>query len=262
VFSKDIKENIVKVGDRWWDGVDHYCYMTEVVSPTEVKCRLPLDLNREANFGYDVIYFASTYEEGNMNCNGDVCQHTFIDESLMPNISGVEAIFNQNTEKYELVFTGEEIDGHFTPGNPEDVDVFVGGEEQTILSANDNEVRVQIDSLKGGEGREAIDLFFPKGIPRGYEEYMDGVEFAPALVGLSAAEGSIAGSEIEASIPGIGINDKLEDGTEKFMLVNALTGDHMCTSVKVEEYGKLKCNTTAGDLGSGIELAVMNMETG
>jgi hypothetical protein len=65
-------ENIVKVGDRWWDGVDHYCYVTEVVSPSEVRCRLPLDYQRE-EIAYDVIYFASTFEEGNQNCaNGEL----------------------------------------------------------------------------------------------------------------------------------------------------------------------------------------------
>ena len=64
-------ENIVKVGDRWWDGVDHYCYVTEVVSPSEVRCRLPLDYQRE-EIAYDVIYFASTYEEGNQNCANGV----------------------------------------------------------------------------------------------------------------------------------------------------------------------------------------------
>jgi hypothetical protein len=64
VFQEAIEDNIVKVGDQWWSGIDHYCYMTEVVSVNEVKCRLPLDLNREAT-DYDVIYFMSTFEEGN-----------------------------------------------------------------------------------------------------------------------------------------------------------------------------------------------------
>jgi hypothetical protein len=72
IFSEKMVENIVKVGDQWWDGVDHYCYVTEVISPSEVRCRLPLDYNREEK-AYDVIYFASTYEEGVQNCGGNVC---------------------------------------------------------------------------------------------------------------------------------------------------------------------------------------------
>ena len=64
VFQEDIDKNIVKVGAEWWSGIDHYCYLTEVVSPNQIKCRLPYDGNRETK-AYDVIYFMSTYEEGN-----------------------------------------------------------------------------------------------------------------------------------------------------------------------------------------------------
>jgi hypothetical protein len=46
------------------------------------------------------------------------------------------------------------------------------------------------------------------------------------------------------------------------MLVNAATGEDMCTSVEISEYGKLKCNTTAGDFEAGVELAIKDTETG
>ena len=235
VFSMDIEENIVKVGTQWWDGVDHYCYITEVVSPTEVKCRLPFDANREA-IAYETIYFSSTFEEG--NCEDVVvdgnCLHTFIPITEMPTITGVEAVFNADTEKYELHFSGENIAGHYTPGQTSDVELFVGGEEQTVLSVSDTEIVVQIDSLAGGsEGREAINLYFPKGIPGGYENYMAGVEFIPQLAGLSANEGSIAGSSIEASVPGLGVAD-----SERFTLAT-LAGEDLCASSSIVEYGKL-----------------------
>lgn len=47
-FTDDLKENIVKVGYKWWEGIDHYCYIIEIISENELTCRLPLDLNREA----------------------------------------------------------------------------------------------------------------------------------------------------------------------------------------------------------------------
>ena len=86
---------------------------------------------------------------------------------------------------------------------------------------------------------------------------MDGVEFPPKLVGLSAQEGSITGSSIEARVPGLGVEDAL-----RFTLVNAATGEDMCTSTSIEEYGKLKCDMKPADLEAGIELAVKNTETG
>ena len=46
-FTDDLKETFVKVGYKWWEEIDHYCYVISV-SATEVTCRLPLDLNREA----------------------------------------------------------------------------------------------------------------------------------------------------------------------------------------------------------------------
>ena len=31
-FTDDLKENIVKVGYKWWEGIDHYCYIIEIIS--------------------------------------------------------------------------------------------------------------------------------------------------------------------------------------------------------------------------------------
>jgi hypothetical protein len=45
----------------------------------------------------------------------------------MPQIDDAEAVFNPDTGEYELVFTGTEINGHFT--GPESVDVFIGQEK-------------------------------------------------------------------------------------------------------------------------------------
>ena len=62
-FTSDIEETIVKVGYKWWEPIDHYCYVLSVTDTT-VTCRLPLDLNREV-IKYEIIAFAATYEEAN-----------------------------------------------------------------------------------------------------------------------------------------------------------------------------------------------------
>jgi hypothetical protein len=51
----------------------------------------------------------------------------------------------------------------------------------------------------------------------------------------------MAGAEIRARVPGIGVGDG-----EKFMLVNMADNQPICDSVRIEKYGELKCNTTAG----------------
>ena len=88
-FTTDIEESIVKVGYKWWEGIDHYCYV-ESVSESEVTCRLPLDLNREAK-GYEIILFASTYYESTCKIEVDVgygCSFTFIASADLPKITG------------------------------------------------------------------------------------------------------------------------------------------------------------------------------
>jgi hypothetical protein len=193
VFQEAIEDNIVKVGAQWWSGIDHYCYMTEVISANEIRCRLPLDRNREANNPYDVIYFLSTFEEGNQNCGasgGEGCLHTFIPVAEMPqvattapNLPRIE--FNAATEQLEMVFEGTGFMGANGASAPEEMDIFVGGVKQDVLSLTDSEIRVGLDQLPGGEGNAAVDLFFPKGIPGGLEAYESGIEIAPAFAGLS-----------------------------------------------------------------------------
>ena len=46
-FTADPIETIVKVGYKWWEGIDNYCYVISVTE-SQATCRLPLDLNRQA----------------------------------------------------------------------------------------------------------------------------------------------------------------------------------------------------------------------
>jgi hypothetical protein len=76
-FTSDLEETLVKVGYEFWENIDHTCYVLSTTDTT-VTCRLPLDLNREPK-EYEVIAFASTYEESNCEINGGSgCQFTFI----------------------------------------------------------------------------------------------------------------------------------------------------------------------------------------
>ena len=104
-FTDDIEETAVKVGYKWWEPIDHYCYMLSVTSTT-ATCRLPLDLNREVK-SYEVIAFASTYEEANCEVSGDGCMFTFVDDSTLPVVTAnATASFNHGTSAYEITITG------------------------------------------------------------------------------------------------------------------------------------------------------------
>ena len=68
--------------------------MMEIVSETEATCRLAFDLNREAK-GYDLILFASTYEESNCAVpDMPTCQFSFIEAESLPELTAMETVFD------------------------------------------------------------------------------------------------------------------------------------------------------------------------
>jgi hypothetical protein len=93
-----LKETFVKVGYKYWEGIDHYCYLISATN-SEVTCRLPLDLNREAK-AYELIAFSATYEEANCEVDNN-CQFTFLAATALPEITGpANANFDEVTGEY------------------------------------------------------------------------------------------------------------------------------------------------------------------
>ena len=95
----------MKVGYKWWEEIDHYCYLISATE-TEVTCRLPLDLNREAQ-DYDVIAYAATYEESNCEMTDNICQFVFLAADTLPVVSApAEAVFDESSGEYTIVISG------------------------------------------------------------------------------------------------------------------------------------------------------------
>jgi hypothetical protein len=106
-FTENIKETIVKVGYKWWEDINFDCYMISVTED-EAVCRIAHDLNREAK-EYEVIAYASTYEEANCFMDND-CLFTFLEASLLPEVTApAVAQFDQASGEYQIVITGTGI---------------------------------------------------------------------------------------------------------------------------------------------------------
>ena len=124
----DLKETIVKVGYKWWEEIDNYCYVISVTE-TEVTCRLPLDLNREAK-QYKTILFASTYTESNCEMDNE-CLFTFLPADALPEVTApASAVFDQASGEYNIVVAGT----GFTD-TVADIDFMLDDTLQTVLSA-------------------------------------------------------------------------------------------------------------------------------
>ena len=132
-FVADLDETFVKVGYKWWEGIDHYCYVISATDTT-VTCRLPLDLNREAR-SYDVIAYAATYEESNCEMEDDEgesdCLFTFLAADTLPVVTGpATAVFDSDTGEYTIIIAGT----GFTDAAA-DIEFMLAGSAQTVLSA-------------------------------------------------------------------------------------------------------------------------------
>ena len=182
-FTPDLSETLVKVGYKWWEEIDHYCYVISVTE-SSVTCRIAHDLNREAK-EYEVIAFASTYEESNCEMDNN-CLFTFVSAEELPEVTGPAiATFDDSLGEYKITIEGT---GFTDPVS--DVEFFLDGEAQTVLSADATQVVIQIDTLKSGLSSSSMDLYFSSGIPNGYTELSSGVTFTPKLISLSSNTGS------------------------------------------------------------------------
>ena len=104
-FTTDLDETFVKVGFKWWEGIDNYCYVFEATEEY-VKCRLPFDLNRNAE-EYELIAYASTYEESDCEFeDNDTCMFTFIAASDLPEVTSFNSVYDEATQKYQITVSG------------------------------------------------------------------------------------------------------------------------------------------------------------
>ena len=246
-IEDDLDQTIVKVGYKWWEYIDNYCYLL-TASETEVTCRLPLDLNREAK-EYEVIAFAATYEES--NCEFDDCQFTFIASDQLPSVSSYSISYESSETAYVISIAGTE----FTDA-ASDIQLFLNDIEQSVISATSSLVRVKVDEVESGLENNRIDFYFSVGIPNGYTELLDGATFAPVLLSLSTNLVSTAGSKIQAVVIGAGVSDELT-------LVNADSQEDVCLSSQILEYGILECELDPElNLFSRVTLSVREIVSG
>ena len=114
-----ITDNPVKVGYRWWTGVDNYCYVIET-SDAEIVCRIARDYSRDPG-EKEVIVFAATYEEA--TSDPDNRMFRFMEITELPTVSGVTTEFDTSTNEYNIVFTGTNI----ADSSISTIEVFIGG---------------------------------------------------------------------------------------------------------------------------------------
>ena len=179
------------------------------VTETEATCRLPPAADRAAG-SYDVVAFASTYEESNCAVAGG-CQFTFA--APAPAVTAAAAAFypeQGDNGEYHI-----NIEGTGFPTETTGIEVELAGTAQTVVSASATQIVVRVDSLTSGLTASAVDLYLPgdyPGTPSGGAAGLPAaieVVFVPQLVSLSTGTVSAAGSVITAAVWGVGPDDEV-----------------------------------------------------
>ena len=136
--------------------------MIEIVSESEATCRIAFDLNREAK-DYEVILFASTYEESNCEMDND-CLFTMLPTDQLPQITGeATAAFDAVSGEWQITIPVAD-----NTDDASDIDFMLSGESQTVVSSSASEVVIQVDNLTRGIYANTMDLYFAVGLPVGY----------------------------------------------------------------------------------------------
>lgn len=92
-------------------------------------------------------------------------------------------------------------------------------------------------------------MYFDDGYPKAHEvitEDSDDLVMTPEVVSISPSEGSIAGTKVEVTAPGVTVSSVVD-------LVDA-EGNSICESVSVEEFGKITCITIPEEIDSEISI--------
>jgi len=90
-----------------------------------------------------------------------------------------------------------------------------------------------------------MNLFFPVGLPKGHDKVRAGINLEPKLVKITPNVGSVGGTWITATVPGVGTKTKDLD------LVNSKDNKSICRrgSLKVSKYGVVQCWTERINFG-------------
>ena len=241
-FSDDALQNPIKIGYEYQSGVVHYCNVLES-RDDQIKCRMSLDFARPAG-PKELIVFASTYEEA--TCSASTCMFEFLDTDLLPTVEIVTPSFDATAGKHIITINGYSI----TDTDVNDLQVYIGGIEQTVRSVASTEVVVEIDDIAHGLTAETLEIYFSSGAPNGFGElYNAGVTFVPELLGLETAQGSEGGATFNAIISGVGTEDSV-------ILIDASNGNALCESQEMTSYGVLQCTTAAGAISPAVTVAL------
>ena len=143
-------------------------------------------------------------------------------------MTAVTADVDSATGAYHVKFTGTGMPTTAVAGTQ----LMIDGVVQTLVSASATETVFSVANTK--TSKLSMKLYFPEGKAIGHSIIDAGLALAPKLVKITPNTGSIGGTAIIASVPGVGSAETSVDLLDQ-------SGASICDKVSVIAYGKIEC---------------------
>ena len=226
-FGTAKTDNPVQISYNGGVGSTH-CFV-QTTESTKITCRIDETVNKTAGTTGTVVVFLKTSEEA--KCDISVCG-SFTYTDTIPKVTEVKPIFDEASGTWEVELTGT----GFT-GTPNNVEFFVGSTKQTTKSVEATKAYFTINDVTDLVLKKSK-VFFEVGLPEGKELVAQDIMLTPKFTGISPVSGSVGGSIITATVPGVG---KSTTGLD-FVLDDRSS---ICQSVTISKYGQVDCHTKA-----------------
>lgn len=211
------------------------CFVQSTMA-TEIKCRIETGLEMNRNQIDEVAVFLKTSEEAVCDPK-DKCKYTWISE--IPVIESAVTNFDESLNEWQIVVTGTD----FT-GDTDSVELLVNDIKQTTKSVTATEAVFTVVDVSSQSVNSNV-LYFDVGIPENHTIIQQSeLTLTPKFVSVSPSTGSVGGTLITASVPGIVVSD-----TSDISIVDA-EGNSICEIIFVSSYGVVQCKTNAGEIAS------------
>jgi hypothetical protein len=181
-----------------------------------------------------MVVFLKTSEEATCKETTNNCAYTWT--STLPTVTGFNISFDETN--YVWAFT---VNGTGFTGDTTTVELYIGGRKQTTSAVSSTQLTIQVTNVTSAA--LVPTLYFPEGIPENHTAVAQTFNMTPKYVSISPNAGSIGGSLLNVTIPGVGLNSTVD--------ILASNGSSICANnATVTSYGVVSCKSNPGEMTS------------
>jgi hypothetical protein len=224
-----------------WGGVHSIDCYVETIEATQITCRVDdtdhdgTALEKDPSTEATLIVFLGTSEEAfcMFDTDGDdetapSCTYTYDYPSA--HLLTRQLVFDNEALQWQLIVTGYGFEFSEAPA------LYVGDAMQELVYNCASKVIFAITDVQSSTLSD-MRIYFDEGIPEGHSIITESEDLVmhPEVVSISPSKGSIGGTKVEVTVPGIAPDSEVDVVDD--------AGESVCDSVTVPQYGKVECMT-------------------